>query len=33
MYGLILVEPKEGLPKVDREYAIVQGEFYTILKR
>jgi len=33
MYWLILVEPKEGLPKVDREYAIVQGEFYTILKR
>ncbi len=29
MYGLILVEPKEGLPKVDREYYIVQGEFYT----
>ena len=33
MYGLILVEPKGGLPKVDREYAVVQGEFYTILKR
>jgi nitrite reductase (NO-forming) len=29
MYGLILVEPAEGLPKVDREYFIVQGEFYT----
>jgi len=29
MYGLILVEPKEGLPKVDREYYIMQGEFYT----
>lgn len=29
MYGLILVEPKEGLPKVDREYYVVQGEFYT----
>jgi nitrite reductase (NO-forming) len=29
MYGLILVEPKEGLPKVDREFFIVQGEFYT----
>jgi len=29
MYGLILVEPKEGLPQVDREYFIVQGEFYT----
>lgn len=29
MYGLILVEPKEGLPKVDVEYYVVQGEFYT----
>lgn len=29
MYGLILVEPKEGLPKVDREYYIMQGDFYT----
>lgn len=29
MYGLILVEPKEGLPKVDKEYYVVQGEFYT----
>lgn len=29
MYGLILVEPKEGMPKVDREYYIVQGDFYT----
>lgn len=29
MYGLILVEPKEGLPKVDREFYVVQGEFYT----
>ena len=29
MYGLILVEPKEGLPPVDREYYVVQGEFYT----
>lgn len=29
MYGLILVEPKDGLPKVDREYYLVQGEFYT----
>ncbi|MGV3773719.1 MAG: copper-containing nitrite reductase [Verrucomicrobiales bacterium] len=29
MYGLILVEPKEGLPKVDKEYYIMQGEFYT----
>jgi nitrite reductase (NO-forming) len=29
-YGLILVEPKEGLPKVDKEFYIVQGELYTI---
>ncbi len=29
MYGLILVEPKEGMPKVDREYYVMQGEFYT----
>jgi nitrite reductase (NO-forming) len=29
MYGLILVEPKEGLPKVDREYYVLQSEFYT----
>jgi nitrite reductase (NO-forming) len=29
MYGLILVEPKEGLPKVDKEYYVMQSEFYT----
>ena len=29
MYGLILVEPKEGLPRVDREFYVMQGEFYT----
>lgn len=29
MYGLILVEPKEGLPKVDRELYVMQGELYT----
>ncbi|HEX4922549.1 MAG TPA: copper-containing nitrite reductase [Bdellovibrionales bacterium] len=29
MYGLILVEPKDGLPKVDKEYYILQSEFYT----
>lgn len=29
MYGLILVEPKAGLAKIDREYYIMQGEFYT----
>jgi nitrite reductase (NO-forming) len=29
MYGLILVEPREGLPPVDREYYLMQSEFYT----
>ncbi|HVO76066.1 MAG TPA: copper-containing nitrite reductase, partial [Ignavibacteriaceae bacterium] len=29
MYGLILVEPKEGLPPVDHEFYIMQSEFYT----
>jgi nitrite reductase (NO-forming) len=29
MYGLIYVEPKEGLPKVDKEFYIMQSEFYT----
>lgn len=29
-YGLILVEPKEGLSKVDKEFYLVQGELYTI---
>jgi nitrite reductase (NO-forming) len=29
MYGMILVEPLGGLPKVDREFYIAQGEFYT----
>src|SRR5208337_3165315 len=25
MYGMILVEPKEGLPRVDHEYYLMQG--------
>ena len=29
MYGLIFVEPKEGMPPVDKEYYVMQGEFYT----
>jgi nitrite reductase (NO-forming) len=29
MYGLILVEPIGGLPKVDKEYYVMQSEFYT----
>ncbi len=32
MYGLILVEPPEGLRKVDREYYVTQGDFYTVGK-
>jgi nitrite reductase (NO-forming) len=28
MYGLILVEPAAGLPKVDREFYVMQSEFY-----
>jgi nitrite reductase (NO-forming) len=29
MYGLILVEPAGGLPEVDREFYVMQGEIYT----
>jgi nitrite reductase (NO-forming) len=29
MYGLILVEPEGGLPEVDREFYVVQGELFT----
>jgi nitrite reductase (NO-forming) len=29
MYGLILVEPKEGMSKVDHEFYVMQGDFYT----
>ena len=29
MYGLILVEPENGLPQVDREFYVMQGEIYT----
>ena len=32
MYGVILVEPKEGLPEVDREFYVMQSEFYTKLR-
>src|SRR5918994_5917309 len=32
MYGLILVEPPEGLAPVDREYYVMQGDFYTVGK-
>jgi nitrite reductase (NO-forming) len=30
MYGLILVEPVGGLPPVDREFYVMQGELYTM---
>ncbi len=29
MYGLILVEPQSGMTKVDKEYYLMQGDFYT----
>jgi copper-containing nitrite reductase len=29
MYGLLLVEPENGLPPVDHEYYVMQSEFYT----
>jgi nitrite reductase (NO-forming) len=29
MYGLIVVEPEGGLPKVDREFYVMQGDMYT----
>ncbi len=29
MYGMILVEPEGGLPKVDREFYVMQSELYT----
>lgn len=29
MYGMILVEPRGGLPPVNKEYYVMQGEFYT----
>jgi nitrite reductase (NO-forming) len=32
MYGLILVEPPEGLTPVDHEFYVMQGDFYTVGK-
>jgi len=32
MYGLILVEPPGGLAPVDREYYVMQSDFYTVGK-
>lgn len=28
MYGMVIVEPREGLPEVDHEFALVQSEWY-----
>ncbi len=28
MYGMIVVEPRDGLPKVDHEYYLMEGDFY-----
>src|SRR5690606_40126586 len=30
LYGMILVEPEGGLPEVDREFYVMQGELYTV---
>ena len=32
MYGLLLVEPPEGMKPVDHEYYVMQGDFYTVGK-
>ena len=32
MYGLILIEPPEGMPPVDKEFYVMQGDFYTVGK-
>jgi nitrite reductase (NO-forming) len=32
MYGLILIEPPGGMTKVDREFYVMQGDFYTVGK-
>jgi nitrite reductase (NO-forming) len=29
MYGLILVEPAKGMPKVDKEFYVMESEFFT----
>jgi nitrite reductase (NO-forming) len=29
MYGFVLVEPAEGMPHADKEFYVVQSEFYT----
>ena len=32
-YGLIVIEPKEELNPVDKEFYVVQGEFYSVLDK
>ncbi|MGY0556674.1 MULTISPECIES: copper-containing nitrite reductase [unclassified Lysobacter] len=32
MYGMVLVEPEGGLPEVDKEFYVMQGELYTAQK-
>ena len=32
MYGLILIEPPQGLSPVDHEFYVMQGDFYTVGK-
>jgi nitrite reductase (NO-forming) len=32
MYGLILIEPPDGLTPVDQEFYVMQGDFYTVGK-
>jgi nitrite reductase (NO-forming) len=32
MYGLILIEPPQGMPAVDHEFYVMQGDFYTVGK-
>jgi nitrite reductase (NO-forming) len=29
MYGLILVEPEKGMPRVDKEFYVMESEFFT----
>jgi nitrite reductase (NO-forming) len=29
VYGMIWVEPEDGMPKADREFYVIQGELYT----
>lgn len=30
MYGLLLVEPEEGMPHADKEYYVLESEFFTV---